>query len=257
MDQQRGPISLGGIGAHGQGGPGVDGGVGVRADGGDATGFDGGAGVMATGGLDLNGSGGIGVVAIGGAGFGAGNVGGTGLFAFGGHGLNGADDAFAGVFVGDVLIAGKLTKGSGTFKIDHPLDPEHKYLSHAFVESPDMMNIYNGNVTTGANGDALVQLPEYFAALNRDFRYQLTVIGTFADTVVAEKIAGNHFRIKTSLPNVEVSWQVTGIRQDAYANSNRIAVEQDKPESERGSYLHPEAFDEPLKKARNAAFQHN
>jgi hypothetical protein len=75
--------------------------------------------------------------------------------------------------------------------------------------------------------------------------------------VVAEKIAGNHFRIKTSLPNVEVSWQVTGIRRDAYANSNRIAVEEDKPESERGSYLHPEAFDQPLKKARNAAFQQN
>ena len=67
----------------------------------------------------------------------------------------------------------------------------------------------------------------------------------------------NHFRIKTSLPNVEVSWQVTGIRQDAYANSNRITVEGDKPASERGSYLHPEAFDQPLKKARNAAFQQN
>ena len=119
------------------------------------------------------------------------------------------------------------------------------------------MNIYNGNVTTDANGEALVQLPEYFGALNRDFRYQLTVIGTFADTVVAEKIAGNHFRIKTSLPNVEVSWQVTGIRQDAYANSNRIAVEEDKPESERGSYLHPEAFDQPLKNAQNAAIHQN
>jgi hypothetical protein len=67
----------------------------------------------------------------------------------------------------------------------------------------------------------------------------------------------NHFRIKTSLPNVEVSWQLTGICQDAYANRYRIAVEEDKPESERGSYLHPEAFDQPLKKARNAAFQQN
>src|SRR5262249_21488368 len=148
--------------------------------------------------------------------FGAGNFGGTGLFAFGGRGLDGADDAVAAVFVGDVLIAGRLTKGFGTFKIDHPLDPENKYLSHAFVESPDMMNIYNGNVTTDANGDALVQLPEYFEALNRDFRYQLTPIGTFAKSIVAEKITDNHFRIKTSVPNVEVSWQVTGIRQDAY-----------------------------------------
>jgi hypothetical protein len=100
---------------------------------------------------------------------------------------------------------------------------------HSFVESPEMMNIYNGNVTTDANGSALVLLPESFSALNRDFRYQLTVIGTFAQSIVAEKMTDNHFRIKTSVPNVEVSWQVTGIRQDANARVNRIPVEEDKP----------------------------
>ena len=43
-----------------------------------------------------------------------------------------------------------LSKSIGTFKIDHPLDPANKYLSHSFVELPDMMNIYNGNVMTDA-----------------------------------------------------------------------------------------------------------
>src|SRR5262249_60204830 len=149
--------------------------IGVQAIGGKAgLGFDGGAGVMAVGGLNVDGNGGVALVAIGAPGSGNGNVGGTGIFAFGGRGKDGASDAFAGVFDGDVLITGKLSKGSGSFKIDHPLDPANKYLSHSFVESPDMMNIYNGVVTTDANGDAQVQLPGYFEALNRDFRYQLT-----------------------------------------------------------------------------------
>jgi hypothetical protein len=235
----------GGVGVSGQGATGVNGGIGVQAVGGRALGFDGGAGVMATGGLSLGGNGGVGLVAIGGPGSGNGNSGGTGIFAFGGRGKEGASDAFAGVFDGDVLITGKLVKGSGSFKIDHPLDPANKYLSHSFVESPDMMNIYNGVVSTDSNGDAQIQLPEYFEALNRDFRYQLTVIGTLAKSIVAEKIRDNHFSIKTNLPNVEVSWQVTGIRQDAYANTNPIPVEEDKPDAERGFYLHPEAFGQP------------
>jgi len=211
----------------------------------------GGAGVSALGGLTiLNGQGGPGVKTVGGQGRGTGYAGGIGIIATGGNGADGAAAGLAARFEGDVVVTGNLSKGGGSFKIDHPLDPENKYLSHSFVESPDMMNIYNGNITTDANGDAVVQLPEYFQALNRDFRYQLTVIGTLAQSVVAEKIKDNHFRIKTSVPNVEVSWQVTGVRQDAYANSNRIPVVEDKPEQERGSYLHPKAFNQPASKAK-------
>jgi len=158
-----------------------------------------------------------------------------------------------GYYAGDLNVTGKLTKGSGSFKIDHPLDPGNKYLSHSFVESPDMMNVYNGNVTTDKRGFATVTLPDYFEALNRDFRYQLTVIGQFAQAIVAKKISANRFVIRTSKPNVEVSWQVTGIRQDAYANANRIPVEEDKPASERGYYLHPELFGQPESKSVAAA----
>jgi len=157
--------------------------------------------------------------------------------------------ALAGDFMGDVQVSGMLSKGGGSFKIDHPLDPENKYLYHSFVESPDMMNIYNGNITTNENGDAVVTMPEYFEALNTDFRYQLTVIGTFAQAIVAEKIKGNRFVIRTNAPNVEVSWQVTGVRQDAFAKKNRIKVEVEKDERERGFYLHPEAFGQPEQKS--------
>ncbi len=149
---------------------------------------------------------------------------------------------YAGVFEGDVLVAGNLSKSSGSFQIDHPLDPSNKFLYHSFVESPDMMNIYNGNVTTDKDGDAVVTMPDWFEALNRDFRYQLTVMGQFAQAIVAKKMSGNHFAIKTDKPNVEVSWQVTGVRHDAWANAHRIPVEQEKPEGQRGLYLNPELF---------------
>lgn len=85
-------------------------------------------------------------------------------------------------------------------------------------------------------------MPLYFEALNRNFRYQLTVIGQPAQAYVASKISGNAFVIRTDRPGVEVSWQVTGIRQDAWANAHRILNEEEKPEAERGRYLHLELF---------------
>jgi hypothetical protein len=149
---------------------------------------------------------------------------------------------YAGRFQGPVHVQGTLTKSAGTFKIDHPLDPANKFLSHSFVESPDMMNIYNGNLITDANGSATVTLPDYFAALNRDCRYQLTVLGQFAQAIVSREIAGNSFEIQTDKPGVKVSWQVTGIRQDAYAKEHPIVVEDLKPAEQQGLYLYPAGF---------------
>ncbi len=159
-----------------------------------------------------------------------------------------SSSSYAGYFNGNVHVTGNLSKGSCSFKIDHPLDPENKFLQHSFVESPDMMNIYNGNATLDENGQAVVQLPEYFEALNHDFRYQLTCIGGFATVYIAEKISENHFKIAGGKPGMEVSWQVTGIRHDPYAVANRIAVEEDKPTEECGYYLHPKAYGLPEEK---------
>ena len=149
---------------------------------------------------------------------------------------------YAGYFDGNVAVIGNMTKGSGTFKIDHPQAPTDKFLYHSFVESPDMKNIYDGVITTDAAGEAVVALPTYFESLNKDFRYQLTPLGQFAQAIVAEEVSNNQFKIKTDKPNVKISWQVTGIRQDAFANANRVVVEVDKQGDEKGKYLHPEAF---------------
>ncbi|MCX8143613.1 MAG: hypothetical protein N3F62_05060 [Bacteroidia bacterium] len=142
----------------------------------------------------------------------------------------------------DISIVGNMSAGTKSFKIDHPLDPENKYLYHSCVESPDMMNIYNGIVTTDANGEAVVKLPEYFQALNKDYRYQLTPIGQFAQCIVFKEIENNQFVIKTDKPNVKVSWQVTGVRNDPYAQKYRIIPEVEKPAEFKGTYLHPEAY---------------
>ena len=235
-----GVIALGGSGNA------APGGAGLVSFGGNATGGTGGTGGSLIGGVGSNtGNGGDGLFSVGALGTGAGKKGGRGLVAIAGGGASGAAAGLAGDFVGDVSISGNLSKGGGSFKIDHPLDPENKYLYHSFVESPDMKNIYDGTVTTDANGDATITMPDWFEALNQDFRYQLTVIGTFAQAIVARKVKGNRFSIKTNAPNVEVSWQVTGTRHDAYADKHRIPVEEVKPEAERGYYLHPDAFDQP------------
>lgn len=155
----------------------------------------------------------------------------------------------AGYFGGNVEIAGTLTKAAGTFKIDHPLDPKNKTLSHSFVESPDMMNIYNGNIVLNADGEATVHLPDWFTALNKDYRYQLTCIGGFAQVYISEKIANNKFKIAGGVKNLEVSWMVTGIRDDAYAKKYRTPVEEEKTAHQKGYYLQPEAFEVPYQKS--------
>jgi len=155
-------------------------------------------------------------------------------------GKNNFTIGYAGYFYGNVHVNGTLSKSAGSFKIDHPLDPANKYLYHSFVESPDMMNVYNGNITLDADGTAWVTMPDWFEALNRDFRYQLTAIGAPGPNLyIAHKVAGNRFQIAGGEPGMEVSWQVTGIRHDAYAEAHRIPVEEAKPAEERGTYLHP------------------
>ncbi|MEW5877201.1 MAG: hypothetical protein AB1751_03930 [Acidobacteriota bacterium] len=173
---------------------------------------------------------------------------GRGVYGYAPDAGAGSGPGYAGYFSGDAHVTGTLSKGAGSFKIDHPLDPEHKYLYHSFVESPDMMNIYNGNVVTDEEGRAVVELPEWFEALNRDFRYQLTVIGRFAQAIVEEEIHNNRFVIRTNMANVKVSWQVTGIRKDPFAEAHRIPVEEEKPPQEQGTYLHPKEWGQPEEK---------
>jgi hypothetical protein len=143
---------------------------------------------------------------------------------------------------GDLNVTGDLTKGGGSFKIDHPLDPKNKYLYHSFVESDEMMNVYSGNVDLDADGRAVVKLPDWFEAVNQDFRYQLTCIGGYAPVYIEKEIEDGSFVVAGGSPDLRVSWQVTAVRHDPFANMRRIEVEVEKPAGEKGTYLHPEAY---------------
>jgi hypothetical protein len=145
---------------------------------------------------------------------------------------------------GDLTVSGSLSKGGGSFRIDHPLDPAHRTLTHSFVESPEMKNVYDGVVVLDSYGEAWVELPEWFQALNRDFRYQLTCVGGHAPVYIADEVASNRFRIAGGFPGLKVSWQITGVRHDRWAEANRFEVEGEKPREQWGRYLHPELWEE-------------
>lgn len=159
---------------------------------------------------------------------------------------------YSGAFGEDVWIGrncqivGNLTKSGGQFHIDHPLDPANKYLNHSFVESPERTNIYNGNVVLDNNGEATIEMPDWFEALNKDFRYQLTAIGTPGPGLyIAKEINNNQFSIAGGTPGLKVSWMVTGVRHDAWAEANPLVVEENKDPDIQGFYVHPELFGQP------------
>ena len=140
---------------------------------------------------------------------------------------------------------GHSRKAAGSFKIDHPLDPDDRWLHHSFVEGPDMMNVYNGNVGLDANGEAWVDAPRVVRGTQSSCRYQLTALGA------PGPISTWRRRCRVT------SW---GYRQSPAAacrgrsrvfgrtpgrTHHRIAVDEDKPASERGSFLHPKEHGQP------------
>ncbi len=151
---------------------------------------------------------------------------------------------------GNVTVTSNLGKGSGSFVIDHPLDPRNKLLFHSFVESPDVKNLYDGQVTLDEKGEAVVILPSYFEVLNEDFRYQLRGFsGPMPSLYVKEEVRNNRFSVSGGIPHGTISWQVTGNRKDPYIRANPIIPEVDKTKDTyvpRGEYLHPELYQESL-----------
>lgn len=143
-----------------------------------------------------------------------------------------------GTFGANVIIYGDLwVIGFKEFKIDHPDDPLNKSLSHVCIESNEAINQYSGNVVTDANGYVVVTLPDYVEKINIDFRYQLTVIGDFAQAIISKKIQNNQFEIRTDKPNTEVSWLITAKRNDSYAKDNPFQAVRDKTVEDKGKLL--------------------
>jgi hypothetical protein len=149
---------------------------------------------------------------------------------------------WAGYFDGWTNVVGTFYASAKFFRIDDPVDPANATFQHTCVESDEYKNVYDGVVTTDGTGTAVVSLPGWFEALNKDFRYQLTVIGQFAQVVVLNEISSNQFTIASDKPNVKVSWQVTGVRKDPYALAHPVEVETPKPAAMHGKYLNPAEY---------------
>lgn len=177
---------------------------------------------------------------LGGGGYGVAARASGGGIAIYGQILN-VTSGWAAYFQGPVHVAGSLTSSNGKqFLIDHPLDPARKFLAHAAVESSELKNIYDGTVVLGTDGRARIPVPDWFEALNRDFRYQLTPIGSPASLFIEQELARGSFVIAGGQAGLKVSWQVTGNRQDAAAMAQPLVVERAKRPSEVGRYLRPE-----------------
>ncbi|BCW95411.1 MAG: hypothetical protein WHS44_00275 [Fimbriimonadales bacterium] len=140
--------------------------------------------------------------------------------------------------------------GLKSFRIDHPLRPETHYLYHYCTEAPEPLNAYSGVATLDTRGEAWVQLPNYFEAINRDPRYTLTPLGApMPNLHVAVEIQGNRFKIAGGAPGRRVSWRVEAIRNDPYVQRRGFQTEREKPREHQGKYLHPELYGQPKERA--------
>lgn len=140
--------------------------------------------------------------------------------------------------------------GTKTFKIDHPEDPENKYLKHFSIESDEVLNVYRGIETFNTNGKAIVSLPSYYDAINKNASYQLTPVGAAMPNLYIEsEVAEGIFVIAGGVPGKKVSWQLTAERNDPYLKHypQEREVEVDKADN-RGKYLMPELFNQPKEK---------
>ena len=138
--------------------------------------------------------------------------------------------------------------GTKNFKIDHPLDPTNKLLRHSSIESPEVLNVYRGNVTLNANGESDVKLPDYFSAININCSYNLTAVGASAPGLfVKNEVNGNTFSIAGGKPGMKVSWTVYAERNDLYMQKNPKAkiVEIEKTASQKGKYIRPDLYEKP------------
>ena len=169
----------------------------------------------------------------------------VGVFGY----ASGGTQNYAGYFFGNVNINGTTHTSGTAIVMDDPTDPENRYLYQSSVQSSDMKNIYDGLAVLDGLGEAVIELPSWLVALNRDYRYQLTCVGGYSPVWIEQEVQGGTFKIKGEKPGQKVSWQLTGIRQDAWANAHRIAVEVDKPEAERGTLHHPEVLGLPAEKS--------
>ena len=125
---------------------------------------------------------------------------------------------------GSVTIGGALSKGSGSFKIDHPLESKKDthYLVHSFIEGPQADLIYRGTATL-SSGTATINIDTVSGMTDGTFVALNTGVQCFTNnesgwTAVKGSVSGNTLTI-TAQDNSctdTISWMVIGERQDPH-----------------------------------------
>lgn len=143
---------------------------------------------------------------------------------------------------GDLDVTGALSKGSGSFKIDHPLKPDTHHLVHSFIEGPQADNLYRGTVAlvggaTTVNLDEAGRMTEgTFVALNGNV--QCLTTNEDGWTAVRGSVSGNILTIEAqdAACTDTVSWMVLGERHDQHMidtawtdAAGRVITEPEKP----------------------------
>ena len=166
---------------------------------------------------------------------------------YGVFGRTNSPSGFGGYFSGDVHVTGNLSKGGGSFVIDHPLDPENKLLRHNFVESPDHLLIYQGKAMLDSRGEAIVELPVYFQALTveTEATIQLTPVGRPFLSGVEWNPGFQSFTVFGD-GGRQVFWEVLAKRDDPVIHQLARPVEEEKgPDNKlcnKGQLLYPTAY---------------
>jgi hypothetical protein len=159
-------------------------------------------------------------------------------------------------FHGNVVITGSLSKGSGSFLIDHPLDPENRLLRHNFMESPENLVVYRGKVKLNSNGETIVLLPDYFEALTKENEATVTLTSIGKPFLTGYEWENDFKSFKVyGEPGREISWVVYADRDDPVIHQLVQPVEEEKGPvniyCEKGKLLYPEAYGYPMSKLNN------
>ena len=108
------------------------------------------------------------------------------------------------------------------------------------------------------NGEATVELPEYFSEININFSYYLTPIGGAAPQLhVKEEVSGNSFVIGGGTANLKVSWVLYAERNDKYIQQNPNSKQVEVDKRQKGTYIRPELFGQPDNKGMFYKEKHN
>jgi len=159
-----------------------------------------------------------------------------------GYGVLGEGNWYAVYANGDMGASGLKP-----FMIDHPADPENKFLRHFSIESDEVLNVYRGTVVLDNNGIAKVKMPEYVELINKGFSYTLTPIGSYAELYISKELSGGSFEIAGGNQGQKVSYVVYGVRNDPYIQKNpeKTEVVVQKNPHQIGKYLQPNLYDKP------------